>query len=201
MLVSPWYRQLTRPKWHLGRPVSPENAWSAKSGPNSLWDGMNLSSIPRLQDRQFFGSRIPAPSALITPSESLSSLLNSQHRRGIHRANMIVAPDPSSRTGLIAFALALGFAASGCDRLWGSPDQRVEILEHRIAQLEGKGSVGRYQVVDPTPGVVRNALLLDTVTGHTWIACTIVGDGGKPIEGTESNGWCSMSQAAGRGND
>lgn len=43
-------------------------------------------------------------------------------------------------------------------------------------------SAGRWQVVNGTPDMARNIMLLDSVTGQTWIACT----------GEAGNSWCYM---------
>lgn len=44
------------------------------------------------------------------------------------------------------------------------------------------GGPGRYQVVNGTPDLTRNIMLLDTQTGSTWIKCS---DSGV-------SGWCLM---------
>lgn len=41
---------------------------------------------------------------------------------------------------------------------------------------------GRWQVVNGTPDMARNIMLLDSVTGQTWIACT----------SEDGNSWCYM---------
>ncbi len=43
---------------------------------------------------------------------------------------------------------------------------------------------GRWQIVNGTPELAHNIMLLDTQTGDTWITC-----GNK-----ESTDWCSMSR-------
>jgi hypothetical protein len=45
---------------------------------------------------------------------------------------------------------------------------------------------GRYQIVNGTPEMTRNIMLLDTEMGRTWIICTL---------GDSSTGWCPMSVA------
>lgn len=42
---------------------------------------------------------------------------------------------------------------------------------------------GRFMVTNPTPELARNAMLVDTATGDTWLLC---GD----TDG--SSGWCRM---------
>jgi hypothetical protein len=103
--------------------------------------------------------------------------------------------------------ITVGLLCLGCDQLDGTADKKMKALEARVDELQQKVTatsrveVGRYQVVNPTPQFIRNSILLDTVTGHTWITCTIQDEDGKPIPGTESNGWCRMTQATGRGID
>jgi hypothetical protein len=41
-------------------------------------------------------------------------------------------------------------------------------------------TTGRFQVVDPTPDIVRNVTLLDTATGETWLLCN----------GKDGTVWC-----------
>lgn len=42
---------------------------------------------------------------------------------------------------------------------------------------------GRFQIVNGTPDMVRNIMLLDTVTGDVWVSCS----------GTDGvRGWCPM---------
>jgi hypothetical protein len=100
--------------------------------------------------------------------------------------------------------ITIGFLCQGCEQIARSSEQRLKALEARVEGLQQKtvttrAEVGRYQVVNPTPDRRYNTMLLDTATGHTWITCNILGDDGKPISGTESNGWCDMTQAVGRG--
>lgn len=44
---------------------------------------------------------------------------------------------------------------------------------------------GRYQIVNGTPAMARNIMLLDTWTGTTWITCENEQDG---------TNWCAMSR-------
>ena len=110
----------------------------------------------------------------------------------------------------VLVVVTVGYLCMGCDEIFGSHDKRLKALEARVDDLQqkvapagagdaGRPEVGRYQVVNPTPAYRRDTILLDTATGHTWITCTIQDNDGKPIPGTESNGWCEMSQAIGRG--
>ncbi len=45
----------------------------------------------------------------------------------------------------------------------------------------------RYQIVNPTPESRINYMLLDTVTGDTWITCTQ-----KTAASQSMEGWCKM---------
>lgn len=100
--------------------------------------------------------------------------------------------------------MGLATALTGCDRLFGSPGKRIQALETELQELQrqvniDKASVGRYQVVNPTPAVASRTMLLDSVTGRTWMICTVLGEDKKPIAGTEGSGWCDMTQADERG--
>jgi hypothetical protein len=57
-------------------------------------------------------------------------------------------------------------------------------------------AVGRYQIVNGTPELTRNIMLLDTATGQTWQICTIFGpaDPGNPGKSIEFASWCLMSR-------
>jgi hypothetical protein len=107
------------------------------------------------------------------------------------------------RLGVNVFVVAVSSAwfGQGCD--WathGAPatdgGPTLNTLSDRVNALEAKRDreVGRYQIVNPVPEGVHNTMLLDTVTGRTWIICTLT-----DVQGTESNGWCDMTQANGRG--
>jgi hypothetical protein len=54
------------------------------------------------------------------------------------------------------------------------------------APIVGGAPNGRFQIVNGTPEMSRNIMLLDTVTGDTWLYCTLVGG---------SAGWCKMSRS------
>jgi hypothetical protein len=47
---------------------------------------------------------------------------------------------------------------------------------------------GRYQVVNGTPEIARNIMLLDTVTGDSWILCVGVND---------ETTWCKIPRSDG----
>jgi hypothetical protein len=97
----------------------------------------------------------------------------------------------------------VGLLCQGCDQLDGTADKKMKALETRVDELQQKvntrSEVGRYQVVNPTPEYRVDTMLLDTVTGHTWLACTMTDDDDKPLKGPMGHGWCEMSQASGRG--
>lgn len=40
------------------------------------------------------------------------------------------------------------------------------------AQTAQQSQVGRFQIVNGTPGMSRNIMLLDTSTGDSWITCS-----------------------------
>lgn len=61
--------------------------------------------------------------------------------------------------------------------VWGT------LMERTSAQASG---FGRYQVVNGTPDVARNIMLLDTASGDTWIYCN------------ESPSWCKMPRLEGK---
>ncbi|WP_310569323.1 hypothetical protein [Gemmatimonas sp.] len=61
-------------------------------------------------------------------------------------------------------------------------------LQQKMAQLDSTRN-GRFVIVNGTPELARNIMLLDTQTGRTWIACTA-----KDVGSTDSN-WCSMGFA------
>ena len=43
------------------------------------------------------------------------------------------------------------------------------------AVVTGGAPNGRFQIVNGTPDVARNIMLLDTVTGDTWLFCNVAG--------------------------
>jgi len=96
----------------------------------------------------------------------------------------------------------IGLLCQGCDQLDGTADKKMKALEARVDELNQKVStrsdVGRYQVVNPTPEYRGKTMLLDTVTGHTWLICTITDGSGRQAEGAAGEGWCDMTQAYGR---
>lgn len=60
-------------------------------------------------------------------------------------------------------------------------EQKSQAEAARLAHMSSLA--GRFQVVNPTPALARNVMLLDTWTGATSMAC--VGEGGV-------SGWCQM---------
>lgn len=69
--------------------------------------------------------------------------------------------------GMAAADVALGQAGRG-----GQP-------------VVGGAPNGRFQIVNGTPEMTRNIMLLDTFTGDTWILCTTEG----------ATGWCRMPRS------
>jgi hypothetical protein len=48
---------------------------------------------------------------------------------------------------------------------------------------------GRFQIVNGTPELTRNIMLLDTETGESWITCT---------DSDNSSLWCHMERSSAR---
>jgi hypothetical protein len=69
-------------------------------------------------------------------------------------------------------------------------------LRSQQPQPTDRTAVGRYQIVNGTPELTRNIMLLDTATGQTWQICTISGpaDPGNPGKSIEFASWCLMSR-------
>src|SRR5438876_808316 len=88
----------------------------------------------------------------------------------------------------LAATLAL-FGASGCvpaqqDAATAAALAKLQAEVSAIRQAQDKASPpGRFQVVNGTPSMTRNIMLLDTQTGQTWIFCSDPKIGG---------GWCDM---------
>lgn len=81
----------------------------------------------------------------------------------------------SQRVGTIsALALALGLVLLATS--WFS-------TKSQAASRAAASSLGRYTIVNGTPSVSQNIMLLDTVTGESWIACKNV---------NASTGWCHL---------
>lgn len=47
--------------------------------------------------------------------------------------------------------------------------------------------LGRFLVVNPTPDLARNVMLLDSATGTTWVGCGKAG---------EISAWCPMTRGS-----
>lgn len=100
--------------------------------------------------------------------------------------------------GVVALLGVIGFAVLKRDvakapvqqgaTLTPSPSPAGITWDYDAALKAQAVSIGRYQVVNPTPAMTRNTMLLDTVTGQTWVYC----------DGTDGNsvGWCGMVRAA-----
>jgi hypothetical protein len=87
-------------------------------------------------------------------------------------------------TVVVAAVFATGVLIAGAAMaIWKSPrDVRAEA---RQAAQDAAQAAGRYQVVNGTPGMTRNIMLLDTWTGVTWVIC---GQEGQPPS------WCLMER-------
>lgn len=74
------------------------------------------------------------------------------------------------------FALVVGLClASGA---WAQEKSKAP------AQVQTSG--GRWQVVNPTPEMARNIMLLDSQTGETYVMC---------IDADGASGWCLMQRS------
>jgi hypothetical protein len=126
-------------------------------------------------------------------SSGFSRIATRSHLPGGHRLSALLL--------VVGATLALG-----CEP-WKTPtDVRIDALAARLdGRLHGLEQrigapipLGRYQIVNPVPSIMRGTMLLDTATGHTWQICQLT-DNGVPIKGVEGSGWCEMTQANGRG--
>lgn len=74
------------------------------------------------------------------------------------------------RASALLLFVALATGSSGC----GSAE---------AAQPSPVFAPGRFQIVNPTPQYLRNVMLIDTVTGESWVSCTSKDD---------QAGWCAL---------
>jgi hypothetical protein len=63
---------------------------------------------------------------------------------------------------------------------------QTNFTQTRTAMTSGVN--GRWQIVNGTPEMTRNIMLLDTETGNSWIVCTGAGDETK---------WCIIRKSEG----
>ena len=60
-----------------------------------------------------------------------------------------------------------------CDGLLGPSGRSGQALEKEVEHLKvqaaAKSDSGRFQIANPMPTILRNSMLLDTVTGKTWL--------------------------------
>lgn len=82
-------------------------------------------------------------------------------------------------TGGILVAVAGGFVSA-----------QTRIAPVPIASVAGPAA-GRYQIVNGTPEFAANIMLLDTVTGDSWVKCASENVGAL---------WCSMPKSDGTTN-
>jgi hypothetical protein len=61
--------------------------------------------------------------------------------------------------------------------------QAPQSTPNRTVSSQGNG---RFQIVNGTPDLTRNIMLLDTETGDSWILC---------VTGDNSDGWCRMQRS------
>lgn len=67
------------------------------------------------------------------------------------------------RITILVIALGFMFAIISCDQ------QKQADLKQPI--FVEKQTIGRFQIVNGTPQMTQNIMLLDTVTGDSWIIC------------------------------
>jgi hypothetical protein len=79
--------------------------------------------------------------------------------------------------GILALALAYHFGASSATAQ--APSQK---------QIVNAASTGRWTIVNGTPEMASNIMLLDTFTGDSWISC-------EDPDGTTE--WCRIPRSEG----
>lgn len=82
----------------------------------------------------------------------------------------------------------LAWTALGCE----PPAQVIDIdsaQDARLVKLEAETSKnGRYTIINGTPDLARNIVLLDTRTGRTWLMCK-----GRPDDiALVDTKWCAL---------
>jgi hypothetical protein len=78
----------------------------------------------------------------------------------------------------VALALAM---ALGCGFLMAQTRSGAQ-----TAQPAAPNETGRFQIVNGTPEMAHNIMLLDTWTGRTWMTCHDSSSG--------NDGWCPLPQ-------
>ena len=73
-----------------------------------------------------------------------------------------------------------------------SLDASIKIIEAKIQQNQEHGS-GRFQIINGTPEMTRNIVLIDTETGRTWLMCDTKGV--SLTAAVVDTGWCAMPVA------
>ena len=97
-----------------------------------------------------------------------------------------------TRTGI---GVALVLALVACTAQESGVEGRIEAQSKQLAEIqanlkpleEGRKDVGRFQVMNGTPSFIRNIMLVDTVTGRTWLTCET-----KQSETVVNTNWCAM---------
>ncbi len=84
------------------------------------------------------------------------------------------------RVAIIGIAL---FFLTGADVALGQSNRSPAAVQPVV----GGAPNGRFQIVNGTPEMTRNIMLLDTVSGDSWILCTTEG----------AQGWCRMPRSHG----
>jgi hypothetical protein len=92
-------------------------------------------------------------------------------------------PVKEALIGVVVGGLVAGFTAGQIGASQDTLPPRVEVP--RPSQPAPVSEIGRFQVVNGTPQYAMNIMLLDTVTGDTWIKC------GSP---ETSDTWCKVNR-------
>ena len=84
------------------------------------------------------------------------------------------------KTNIFVMAAVLVLLVYGCTQ----EEPKSQVTTQPAPETPSRNpEIGRYQVTNGTPSMSRNIMLLDTVTGHTWILCTDQGG---------NSAWCKM---------
>jgi hypothetical protein len=82
---------------------------------------------------------------------------------------------------LIALTLTM---ALGCIFLMGQTGSNVQTPRSTPYQPAGPQQTGRFQIVNGTPGLPQNVMMLDTWTGQSWLTCEDTKVTSKPAAST-----------------
>lgn len=79
--------------------------------------------------------------------------------------------------------------------LSGETRSHAQMPKPLSPEIVASSSPGRFQIVNGTPDLARNIMLLDTVTGDSWITCR--SDIGNPVGHSYADGWCPLPKFTG----